>query len=150
MSIIQRYLAYAAAFEKAFISDDWSVVEPFFTDDVVYDVPLDPPFGGHFEGRAAVLAYFKDVLDRLDRRFETREGALLEGPRTDGNTVWIRGRVVYRAAGVPDAVVEVEEIARFRGDRICRLEDRYDAGMRERMAAYLASYGEKLGIKGFG
>ena len=30
MSRIDRFAAYAGAFEKAFADDDWSVVEPFF------------------------------------------------------------------------------------------------------------------------
>jgi hypothetical protein len=36
--------------------------------------------------------YFKDVLDRFDRRFASRELALLEGPKEEGDAVWIRGR----------------------------------------------------------
>src|SRR5262245_46405289 len=126
MSITERYIAYALAFREAFASDDWSVVEPFFTEGAEYVVPLDPPMGGYFRGRDSILAYFKDILDRLDRRFDSREGAFIDGPREEGDTVWIRGRLTYRAAGVPDAVVELEETAQFRGDRICRLEDRYD------------------------
>ena len=42
---IPRFGAYAAAFEKAFENDDWSVVEPFFHEDAVYEVALPPPFG---------------------------------------------------------------------------------------------------------
>jgi omega-amidase len=147
MSITERYLAYAVAFEQAFASDDWTAVEAFFTEDAVYDVALDPPLGGRYEGRAAILAYFKDILDRLDRRFESREGAFLEGPRADGERVWTRGRVVYRAAGVPDAIVEVEEVAYFDGDRIRRLEDRYDAATKQRISDYLATYGRRLGVE---
>src|SRR5262245_10635114 len=146
MSISERFVAYAAAFETAFMTDDWSVVEPYFTEDPVYTGPLEPPLGGRFLGRGSILAYFKDVLDRLDRRFETREPALLEGPRVEGRAVWVRGRVIYRASGVPDAVVEVEETAQFEGDQICQLEDRYDPAMQDRIAAYLAAHGKKLGI----
>lgn len=146
MSTTERFFAYAAAFEKSFATDDWSGVEPFFTEDAVYEVPLDAPMGGRFEGRAAILAYFKDVLDGFDRRFERREPALLEGPRQEGDSVWIRGRVVYRAAGVPDFVLEVEETAYFEGDRIRRLEDHYEPAMKAQIAAYQAAHGERLGF----
>ena len=46
MSHIARFAAYAAAFEEAVASDDWSPLEPFFTDHVVYEVglPIDPSF----------------------------------------------------------------------------------------------------------
>jgi ketosteroid isomerase-like protein len=148
MSLVERYLTHALAFREARASDDWSVVGPFFTEDAVYDVRFDPPLGGRFEGRPAILAYFKESVDRYDRRFESREGAFVEGPREDGDTVWVRGRVVCRSAGVPELVIELEEIAQFEGDRICRLEDRYDEGTKARMRAYLAAHGAKLGISG--
>lgn len=60
--------------------------------------------------------------------------------------MWVRGRVIYRAPGVPDAILEVEETAHFAGDRICRLEDCYEPGMKDRIAAYLTAHGKKLGI----
>jgi ketosteroid isomerase-like protein len=146
MSNTANFGVYAAAFEKAFESDDWSLVEPFFTEDASYEVYLDPPMGGCFEGRAAILAYFKTALDEFDRRFESRDLALLEGPKEDGESVWVRGKATYRAAGVPDLVLELEEIAYFDGDRIRRLEDRYEPAMEQQIVAYLKEHGEKLGI----
>ena len=146
MSLTAHFAAYAAAFEKAYVSDDWSLVEPFFTEEAVYEVALDPPMGGCFEGRAAILAYFKAVLDQFDRRFESREIALVEGPKEDGESVWIRGNATYRAKGVPDFVLELEETVYFEGDRIRRLEDHYEPEMKQRIAAYLQEHGEKLGI----
>jgi ketosteroid isomerase-like protein len=146
VSKVAHFAAYAGAFEKAFVSDDWSLVGPFFTEDALYEVALDPPMGGRFEGRAAILAYFKDVLDRFDRRFESREIALLEGPREDGESLWLRGSATYRAKGVPDFVLELEETAHLEGDRIRRLEDRYEPAMKQRISAYLKEHGRKLGI----
>ena len=109
-SAAERFFAYAAAFEKAYASDDWSRVEPYFHDDAVYDSGMGAPLGGRLEGRAAILAYFKRVLDRFDRRFESRELALLDGPRTTGDSVWIRGRATYRAAGVPHVIKILSKI----------------------------------------
>ena len=146
MSVTAHFAAYASAFEKAFKSDEWSVVEPFFTEDAVYEVSLDPPMGGRFEGRAAILAYFKFSLDGFDRRFESRDLALLEGPKEDGESVWIRGRATYRAKGVPDFDLDLEETIYFEGDRICRLKDHYEPEMKQRIATYLKEHGEKLGI----
>ena len=37
MSIVDRYQAYADAFEQSYEDDDWSHVEPFFTEDAVYE-----------------------------------------------------------------------------------------------------------------
>lgn len=147
MSKIGRFAAYAAAFEKSFVSDDWSLVEPFFTEEAVYEVDLDPPMGGVFEGRPAILAYFKQVLDGFDRRFASREIALLEGPKEEGDSIWIRGSATYRAPGVPAFVLELKEVVRFEGDRIVRLEDHYEPAMKKAIAEYLQQHGAKLGIR---
>lgn len=146
MSHVPRFGEYAAAFEKSYESDDWSLVEPFFTEDAVYDARLPEPLGGRFEGRDAILGYFQLVLDGFDRRFDSREVSLLEGPREEDGAVWIRGAATYRAPGVPDFVLELEEIATFEGDRIRHLEDRYQPEMIEALTAYLAAHGVKLGI----
>jgi hypothetical protein len=147
VSKIPRFAAYAAAFEKSFADDDWSHVEPFFTEDAVYHIPVAPPLGGHIEGRAAILAWFEEILDRFDRRFASRELKLLEGPKETADAVWIRGSATYRAPGVPELVLELEETVTFEGDRICRLEDRYEPAMEKAVAEYLAAYGERLGIR---
>jgi len=146
MSKIPRFAAYAAAFEKSVASDDWSHVAPFFTEDAVYDIPAAPPLGGRIEGRAAILTWFKDILDRFDRRFESRKLALLEGPKETGDAVWIRGTATYRAKGVPEFVLELEETVTFDGDRIRLLEDHYEPAMQKAVAEYLQAYGGKLGI----
>lgn len=146
MSRIARFAQYAAAFEQAYASDDWSIVAPFFHDDAVYEARLPVPLGGVFEGRDAILAYFRFVLDGFDRRFASREVLLLEGPRENGDAVWLRGGARYRAAGVPELYFELEETALFDGDRIRRLEDRYDPAEILRLQDYLREHGAKLGI----
>jgi hypothetical protein len=147
MSRIALFAKYAAAFEDAYKSNDWSLLEPFFTQDAVYDVGDIPgPLGGRSDGRDAILGYFDRVLNSFDRRFATRTIALVEGPREDGDTVWIRGSVVYTAPGVPDLRFELEEITTFRGDRICHLEDRYDDATMKSVLDYVRSHGATLGI----
>jgi ketosteroid isomerase-like protein len=147
MSKIPRFAEYAAAFEKAYASDDWSLVEPFFHEDAVYEVGTAPPLGGTFRGRDAILAYFKDILDRFDRRFASRAVDLVEGPTEQGDAVWIRGRATYTAEGAPELSFVLEETATFDGDRIRRLEDRYEDAEEARVMAYLAEHGARLGIR---
>ena len=36
MSIADSYLAYAEAFEETYEDDDWTRIEPFFTEDATY------------------------------------------------------------------------------------------------------------------
>ncbi len=146
MSNIARFAAYAEAFEKSYESDDWKSLEPFFAKDAVYDTGLAIFMGGHCEGRDAILANFKTVLDGFDRRFESRKLALLDGPTEDGQQVRIRGSATYRAPGVPDLVLVLDEIVTFDADRIIHLEDRYEAEMGEELEAYIEKHGDHLGI----
>ncbi len=146
MSKIPQFVKYAAAFEEAVRSDDWSALAPFFSETASYDADLPEPFGGHFAGRTALLAYFKRILDGFDRRFASRELELIAGPRAEGDTVWLRGGARYTAAGRPDLSFELEETVTFDGDVIVHLADRYDAGEIARIQAYLREHGAALGI----
>lgn len=146
MSVIPRFGAYAAAFEKAYAGDEWSLVEPFFAEDAVYDAGLPELLGGRIEGRAAILAYFRDVLNRFDRRFASRRVELLEGPRESGSSVWIKGRAIYTAKGAPDLEFELEETAHFEGERIRLLADVYAPEERAKLAAYMETHGARIGL----
>lgn len=146
MSHIQHFVRYAAAFEKAYASDEWSEIGSLFCEDAVYEVQLEAPIGGRFEGRDAILAYFRRVLDGFDRHFATREVELLEGPREEGDSVWVRGSARYTADAVPDLRFELEETVWFDGGQIRRLEDRYDAQTQRALGEYLRTHGAKLGI----
>jgi len=147
MSKIARLAAYAAAFEKAYESDDWAVVRPFFAEGAVYDAGVAPLLGGRATGREAILDHFRAVLDGFDRRFESRELALLEGPLEEGATVRIRGTATYRADGFPELVLTLDEIVTFEGEAIVHLEDRYDAAMQDELEAYVREHGEALGFE---
>ena len=144
MGMIDRYLAYAAAFEEAYASDNWSKLEPFFTEDAVYEFVAPAPFGGKYEGRAAVLAQFKNSVNGLDRRFDSRAVEILEGPVEKDGGVWMRWAATYALASAPDCRMEGEERAVFAGDRIRRLEDRITDAEAGRTGTYLAQHGTKL------
>lgn len=146
MSLIPRFVAYAAAFEQAYASDDWAALEPFFDERAVYEIGVAALGRARCDGRAEVLAWFPDVLDRFDRRFDSRELVLLDGPKEQGDTVWIKGTAVYRAAGLPDLELTLEETVRFEGDRIVHLEDRYTPAMIEELEAYVHEHGPTLGL----
>lgn len=146
MSAIPRFVEYAAAFEKAYASRDWSLVAPYFHEDAVYDVGLPEWVPEPLCGRDAILEAFDVVTDGFDRRFASRDLALLEGPHEEDGAVWVRGRADYRSPRAPDLSFELEETARFEGDRIRRLEDRYAPATVERLLAYAAAHGPALGL----
>jgi hypothetical protein len=128
MDPIERFQQYADAFEDFFEKDDTTLLEPYFTEDAVYETLADPPLGECVEGRAAVLAYLKKSVDSFDRRFESRELEILEGPEVRDGAVWLRWRGRYRVSGAPALEMEGEETVTFEGDRIRRLEDRFPPG----------------------
>lgn len=146
MNPMTRFAQYAAAFEKAYARDDWSLLEPYFTEDAVYEVMAPPPLGGRAQGRADVLAFFKRSVDRFDRRFDARAVELRAGPEEREGGIWLRWRGIYRRAGLPDLTVDGEETARFEGDRIRHLEDRIPDA--DQAGTYFEEHGEKLRPEG--
>ena len=90
MSILDRCLAYADAFEESFEDDDWSRIEPFFTEDAVYE---GGPEDAH--GRDAVLAKLKGGVDAFDRNMDSRtpdfERPTVDGDRLNRNRLRVRG-----------------------------------------------------------
>ena len=144
MNIVERFLEYAQAFEDAYDSDDWSLLEPYFTEDAVYDFVAGPPLGGRHEGRATVLRDFQAAVNGFDRRFSSRRVEFLEGPMEKNGEVWMRWAATFTPDGAPDCRVEGEERAVFEGDRISLLEDKASDEECQRLGAYMQAHGGKL------
>ena len=91
-----------------------------------------------------VVGSMKQSLDTFDRRFDTREIELLEGPELRDGAVWIRWRATYRVGGAPPLAVEGEETAAIEGGRIRRLEDRIADEVTSRVLEWMDRYRERL------
>jgi hypothetical protein len=134
MSILDRYQAYADAFEQSFEDDDWSRIGQYFTEDAVYEGDPEDAVG-----RDAVLAKLKAGVDSFDRNMDSRTPDF-DAPTVDGNTLRMKWSVSYAKTGAPDLVISGIEIATFEGDQIARLRDDLDPeaqkGMNEWMAAH--------------
>ena len=83
MSIIERFLAYAADFEKTLVDDDWSRLAQYISPDAVYRVESDL-FGCELSGPDSIFTGMKKSLDGFDRNFPKREIALTKGPAVEG------------------------------------------------------------------
>jgi len=116
--LLSRFHAYAAAFETAFASDDWSVLEPFFTEDAGNELN-----GGRVEGRSAILRAFRDSVTMFDRRFDRRALRFVDGPAVEDGVVHLKAAVRYERRGLPALEVLGEEWFHFVGDRIQRHVD---------------------------
>jgi hypothetical protein len=137
MSILDRYQAYADAFELSFSDDDWSRIEQYFTEDAVYEGDPDA------RGRKAVLAKLKTGVDSFDRKMDSRDPAF-QTPTVDGDTLTMKWTVTYTKAGLPDLVISGVETAVFEGDRIARLRDDFDPAAQKAMGEWMAKHGAAL------
>lgn len=140
---IERFNEYAEAFEEVFASGEWSRLEPYFTEDAVYEIFGGPPFAGVHEGRQAVLDYLKGSVDGFDRRFDSRELETLSMEERDG-VVWTEWRIRYKA-GDAELCFDGKEAATFEGDRISRLEDHFPPEASKITQTFMEQHGSKLG-----
>jgi SnoaL-like domain len=137
MAIQDRYLEYAEAFEKSYLDDDWSRIEPYFTDGAVYEgEPLA-------RGRPAVLARLKNGVANFDRRMDSRT-LTFEKPTVKGNAVTVRWKAKYTKKGLPDLTISGAEIATFDGNRIASLRDDFDPHAQKAMGDWMEKHGKAL------
>ena len=142
----------AKAYEAALFADRMDEVASYFTHDIVYWAAGDPPIGGTFTGRPAVIRAFENreiglgpadwVTEELERSwFDTEDRVVVE----------IRERSWLKSA--PEDVIDQRTcvVIRFRGDKICEMRDYTDAGayarFAERHAAQLAKFASRSNPK---
>ena len=141
---IERFLGYAAAFDQAFESDDWSLVESYFTEDAVYEVPGGPPFGKLVEGLENIISSFQTDVNLFDRKFDERIVELVKPPYEEGTVVHAPWRAVFRKEGFPDLELTGTEQAHFEGDKISRLVSVIDAAKGQEVVEWLSRYGQDM------
>ncbi len=137
MEPAKRFFEYATDFEKTYADDDWTRLEPHFTEDAVYAIDGESPFGGRHEGRAQLIDYLRNSVNEFDRKFDTRRVEPVGEPKSGSDWFEMRWRGTYEKAGCPDLVLEGVERATFRGDRIALLEDAIEREQVRKVNAYL-------------
>lgn len=139
MSNVERFQAYANAFEETYADDDWHRLEKYFTADAVYA----PGDGTEAVGRDQVLARLRESVDGLDRRFDSR--ALHASPPTsEGDTVSLSWQLTLSKTGAPDLIATGIEHATYTDGAISRLEDVFDEGIAEGVGEWMAAHGDLL------
>ena len=139
MSELERFQAYADAFEETYVDDNWSRLEAYFADDAEYD----PGDGIKSVGRDAVIARLRDAVNGLDRRFDSR---ILdaEAPTLDGNTVSLKWNMTLRKAGAPDLNLSGVEKVSYADGAIKSMQDVFDEGTVEALHGWMAAHGDSL------
>jgi hypothetical protein len=116
---MRSFVRYAVAFEKAYARDDWSLVEPYLADDIIWTVSgVKPPIGGASVGRVAALAAIQRSCAYFDRRFDRREPRATEGPIPIPGGVFLGWSATYRREGLPAVVLLGAEWDFFRDGKL--------------------------------
>ena len=137
MTLVERFQAYADAFERTFADDDWSRLEQYFTEDAAYSTTANAM---RVEGRATVLAVLQASVSSFDRRCRTRTLVTTAGPHQQGNEVHREWAATYTLDGAPDIHISGSERAVFSGDRIQLLEVTMTPETLARLMSYAATY----------
>jgi hypothetical protein len=142
--MVERFVAYAAEFERAYRSRDFASLEAFFSETASYEIHLPGEAVRSYDGRDAVLAYLARITDEFDRRFAERRLVHVDGPhlRDGGRAVETHGVAVYRLASGEYCHLPMTETAHFAGDRIARLVDRLSPGAWHEMQLVITRHPE--------
>lgn len=135
MNNIERFQAYADAFEETYDDNNWERIQQHFTADAVYA----PGDGTEAVGREAVLARLGENINGLDRQFDSRVLAS-QPPTSDGDTVTLTWRLTLSKAGAPDLHLSGVEHATYADDAISRLEDVFDEGTGEALGSWMEAH----------
>lgn len=128
-----RRMEIAKGYEKALFAGDWQGVGRLFTDDVVYWVAGDPPIGGEWRGRDAVLRAFRDREFGLGAADWGYEEVWRDWYDADDRViVEIRERSWLKPAPGDRIDQRTCVVIRLRGDQICEMRDYSDASLYER------------------
>jgi len=139
MDHLERFQAYADAFEETYVDDNWDRLEQYFSADAVYA----PGDGTEAVGRDQVMAQLRNNVNGLDRRFDSR--ALSSTPPTlEGDTVSFSWNLTLSKAGTPDFTATGVEHVTFTDGGISRMEDVFDEGVAESLGAWMAAHGDTL------
>jgi hypothetical protein len=143
MTPIERFMSYAADFEKTYVDDDWSRLEVHFSEGAVYEV-RNTPLACRVEGRQRIFDAIRKSLAGFDRRCDDRQIAVTHGPVAYGTQVELDWTVTYAKAGAPDLVLVGGTVARIEGDRIVHMVDRYPDGASDSTAAWIKEHAPEI------
>lgn len=137
MSPCTSFIHHTLAFEQAFVTDLWQLLEPLYAADAVHLIEDGGPFGDEDRGPAAIADGLRRSVHTVDRRFDVRIPAIIEGPFQHDDRIWMRFRLTMRRHGLPDLVVEGEHETTHRDGLITDFREKLAPGHGERAARYL-------------
>lgn len=142
MTLTEAFVSQRLAFEAAYKTDDWSDLDRFFQEDVVYEV-LNSPYHSVVEGRANVLTALRRSVQGFDRKCKRSFGSDQKFYEEGSNFI-VHGTIEYQRGDSPPLQLSLWEIATYRDGRIARLMDIYDPGSKEEVEEWMAKWGHGL------
>lgn len=135
-----RFARYALRFERAFRSDRWDDVKSCFTRDATYTVlGSNTRWDGVHRGPDAIVAFYKKMLDELDRKFDKRVPGLVRLPRVRDGVLVVDWKATY-VLGAQRQVLHGTSRCRFEGGKIAELSDTMDADECKRWADLIGAH----------
>jgi hypothetical protein len=142
MSLIRQFIEQRAAFEKTYEDGNWARMEPYFGENLTYEV-MNMPFHCVISGRGAVIAGLRRSIENFDRLClrTVGIGAMVF---EEGGNVLVHGGIRFQRGGSPPIESGLWEIATYRDGLIERLIDVYDPGDGARFERWMAEWGDGL------
>ena len=141
--LLQRFFAYAQAFEKTYVDDDWTRIEPYFAEDAVYRVVGSTSWDCEVRGRSRIAAAIRKFVNEFDRKC-TRTIRPAGKPFVGADTVRVFGSASYTIGDSDELVLEIEIIAQYRDGQMIRLSDVYRAENEARVRAWIERWAPDL------
>lgn len=143
MDVLQRFLAYAADFERTLVDDDWTRLDDYFADEAVYEV-RGVSFACRLEGKAAIFTGMRRSLNGFDRVFARRDVAPEGVPEVGPDRLAMGWTVTYYRDGAPPFVLRGRSEITYHDDRIVHLADTFDPAAEQAMAEWQRKTGIEL------
>jgi len=144
VSDLGSFYEYVQAFELAYLSDDWSLIQPFFADDARHVVTDGGPHDRDDRGAADIVAGFRQAVRDYDHRFDMRLPEIIDGPVTRDDGVWMKFRLTMCRRGLPDLTIEGEHLTRYEDGKIVAIKERVFDGAGDSAGSYLVTHAAEL------
>ncbi len=141
--LVAIYESFSVAYEEAAALDDWTVLEDFFTTDIIF-VSHGEPFANATQGIDDVLAYLRSRMEGFGLRFDERMVIRRLGPERKGNQVYLRWAGLYRSLGAPTLRIEGSSTVSFQGRLISRVDETISHQSAARVKRWLARYSDHM------
>jgi hypothetical protein len=118
-----RFARYALRFERAFKTDRWDDVKACFHPEARYIVRgSGTSYDGEVAYPGAIVAFFKRMLDDLDRKFDSRKPGFRGFPSVRGGELFLPWKARY-SIGDQSVVLTGDSRCRFKDGKIIELSD---------------------------